>query len=183
MNSKTIEMKIESERLYIKPFKNEDFKNFVSLHKNGETAKLMGKGLISDEEIKKRFNNVLAHQEELGYSSWQVFEKKTNKFVGRCGLVKIGTLVQTDENHSDKIEIGYAFLPEFWGYGYCQEIVPLVLRYGFENFKLKTIFAKTAKENLKSYHLLTKKFHFKHCSNIRVEGRDSELFILTAEDI
>lgn len=54
MNSKTIEMKIESERLYIKPFKNEDFENFVSLHKNGETSKLMGKGLIFDEEMKNR---------------------------------------------------------------------------------------------------------------------------------
>jgi hypothetical protein len=54
MNSKTIEMKIESERLYIKPFKNEDFENFASLHKNGETAKLMGKELIFDEEMKNR---------------------------------------------------------------------------------------------------------------------------------
>ena len=121
---------------------------------------------------------VLKHQEELQFSAWAVFEKETNKFIGRCGLVKIGTLVATDENHSDKIEIGYAFLPEFWGKGYCQEIVPLFLKYGFETLKLEAIFAKTSKDNKKSHRLLTDKFHFTHYCDVKVEGRDSEMLVL-----
>jgi ribosomal-protein-alanine N-acetyltransferase len=175
-------MNIESKRLYIRPFSQENFKNFESLHKNNETAKLMGKGLISDQEIEKRFNNVLTHQEELGFSAWAVYEKNSDKFVGRCGLVKIGTLTKTDEDNSDKIEIGYAFLPEFWGKGYCQEIVPAVLEYGFKTIGLENIFAKTAKENIKSRHLLINKFHFKHHSGALVEGRESDIFILSAPD-
>lgn len=171
-------MFIESPRLYLRHFTRDDFKYFISLHKNDQTTKFMGKGLISDEEIQKRFENVLKHGEEFGFSAGAVFEKETDIFIGRCGLVKIGTIVPTEEDHSDKVEIGYAFLPESWGKGYCQEIVPLVLKYGFETLKLETIFAKTSKENKKSQHLITEKFHFKYYSDVMVEGRDSLLFSL-----
>jgi ribosomal-protein-alanine N-acetyltransferase len=171
-------MRIESPRLYARPFEIKDFPNFSALHKNSETAKLMGKGLIADEEIENRFARVLQHQDELGFSAWAVFEKHSDKFIGRCGLVKIGTLVATDEDHSDKIEIGYAFLPEFWGKGYCQEIVPIFLQHGFKERQLKEIFAKTSKDNKKSHRLLTEKFHFIHYRDILVEGRESEMFIL-----
>jgi [ribosomal protein S5]-alanine N-acetyltransferase len=171
-------MKLESERLFAKPFETSDFQDFVRLLKNKESSKLMGKGLISDLEIEARFKRILSHQKELEFSAWAVFEKKTKNFVGRCGLVKIGTLVETDEDHSDKIEIGYAFLPEFWGQGYCQEIVPLFLEYGFEALKLTEIFAKTAKDNNKSRHLLMQKFHFIPYCDVLVEGKESEIFIL-----
>jgi ribosomal-protein-alanine N-acetyltransferase len=171
-------MKIESQRLYARPFVMDDFAYFKKLHTNHETVKLMGKGLISEEEISERFARVLKSQEELGFSAWAIFERGSGEFVGRCGLVKIGTLVATQEDHSDKVEIGYAFLPDFWGCGYCQEIVPLFLEDGFKKLNLPEIFAKTAKENHKSRYLLTQKFSFTHHSDILVEGREAELFVL-----
>ena len=170
-------MQIESKRLYCRPFERADFENFYKLHKNNETSKLMGKGVISDEEIESRFNRNLKHQDGFGFSAWATFEKDTNKFVGRVGFVKIGTLVATDEDHSDKIEIGYAFLPEFWGHGYAQEIIPVFLNYGFNILKLEAIYAKTSKDNQKSQYLLRQKFHFEYVSDIMVENRVSELFI------
>lgn len=169
---------INSARLYARPFANADRNYFFLLHKNQSTIKFMGKGFLSDEEIDVRFEKNLDHQQQYGYSAWAVFEKESNKFVGRCGLAKIGTLVKTDQDHSDKIEIGYAFLPEFWGSGYCQEIVPLFLSCGFKDFNLKEIFAKTAKDNLKSQHLLIKKFGFEYYCDVSVEDRDSLMFCL-----
>lgn len=170
-------MKITSQRLYAKPFCAEDFLDFYKLHKNQETAKLMGKGVISDEEINIRFNRNLQHQKEFGFSAWAIFKKDTHEFIGRVGFVKIGTLVPTDEDHSNKIEIGYAFLPDFWGLGYVSEIVPIFLSYGFHILKLDKIYAKTSKDNQKSQYLLRQKFGFEYVSDIAVEGRMSELFV------
>jgi ribosomal-protein-alanine N-acetyltransferase len=41
--------------------------------------------------------------------------KKTKRFVGQCGI-----LVQTIEN-VERLEFGYAILPEFWNKGFVSE--------------------------------------------------------------
>ena len=46
----------------------------------------------------------------------------------------IGLLANHDHNHA---EIGYWIGVPFWGNGYCTEAVREVLKYGFDNLKLK----------------------------------------------
>ena len=55
-----------------------------------------------------------------------------------------------------KAEIGFELLPEHWGKGIMQEVVPAVIEYGFEILKLISIEAEVDPFNLKSIVILEK---------------------------
>lgn len=55
-----------------------------------------------------------------------------------------------------KAEIGFELLPEHWGLGIMQEVVPKIIDYGFEVLKLITIEAEVDPFNLKSIVILEK---------------------------
>lgn len=55
-----------------------------------------------------------------------------------------------------KAEIGFELLPEHWGKGIMQEVVPAVIKYGFEILKLISIEAEVDPFNLKSIVILEK---------------------------
>ena len=60
---------------------------------------------------------------------------------------------------AEKAEIGYELLREFRGQGIMNEVLPEVVRFGFEEMKLKWITAVTTEQNVPSVKLL-KKFGF-----------------------
>lgn len=84
--------------------------------------------------------------EKIGFCA--VIEKKSNRFVGWCGLWR---LPETQE-----IEIGYALFKEFWGRGYAVEASKSFIRYGFEELRLEKIVAVTSPENRNSRRVMEK---------------------------
>lgn len=72
----------------------------------------------------------------------------------------IGTIGYWNFNLSDEsAEIGYELLKEFRGQGIMSEVLPEVIRFGFEEMKLELITAITTEQNIGSVKLL-KKFGF-----------------------
>ena len=63
-----------------------------------------------------------------------------------CGLIKRDTLPDAD--------IGFAFLPEYWGQGYALEAAAAVLDHGNRQFGLERIVAITSPHNESSIRLL-----------------------------
>ena len=57
---------------------------------------------------------------------------------------------------TSKIDLGYRFKKNTWGYGYATEAVRDVLDYGFNQLNLKTIIAKAQVENLASMNIMQK---------------------------
>jgi ribosomal-protein-alanine N-acetyltransferase len=80
---------------------------------------------------------------------WVVTPKDRSKFLGSICLWKIS-------REEAKAEIGYELLSENHGKGIMQEVIPRVIRFGFEEMKLKTIEAELSPRNLKSVKLLEK---------------------------
>jgi RimJ/RimL family protein N-acetyltransferase len=68
--------------------------------------------------------------------------------IGMCGLIRRATLADAD--------IGFAFLPEFWGRGYAYEAARAVLDYGARALGLTRIVAIASQDNLASAKLLGK---------------------------
>jgi RimJ/RimL family protein N-acetyltransferase len=68
--------------------------------------------------------------------------------MGMCGLLKRDTLPDAD--------IGFAFLPEFWGRGYAYEAAAAVLEHGRTALALPRILAITTPTNDSSIRLLEK---------------------------
>jgi len=78
---------------------------------------------------------------------WVMELKGPESFIGTICLWNI-----SKENETG--EVGYTMLPAYHGKGYMNEALKSVIRYGFENMKLKTIDAYTHYENTPSTKLL-----------------------------
>ncbi|HET7656850.1 MAG TPA: GNAT family N-acetyltransferase [Bacillales bacterium] len=85
---------------------------------------------------------------KLGFGLYAVELKDSLTPIGICGLIKRDSL--------DDVDIGYAFLPSFWGQGYAYEAARAVVHYGRKQLKLDRIIAITTIDNLSSINLLEK---------------------------
>lgn len=138
---------IETEDLYITKFEKMDFRNFLSLHQDSNIMKFFDGGPKSLDQAKKRFNEVISHQEKYGFSYYNLFLKNTQEYIGQCGLFY---------NYDMSVNLCYALLEKFHKKGYAIEAIVAILKEGFEKLNFTQITAMSAPENLSSRHLLEK---------------------------
>jgi RimJ/RimL family protein N-acetyltransferase len=91
--------------------------------------------------------------------------------IGICGLLKRDTL--------EDVDVGFAFLPRYWGLGYAFEAARAVLEQGRERSGLKRIVAITSLDNEASIRLLGRLgFRFERVMRLTPEGDEVKLFAL-----
>ena len=150
-----IDVKLESDRLLIRPFQLGDEKAMYELNSNPLVQKYTGDTMIhSVEEAKTLLENVVFKDyQEHGYGRLAVIYKPDNKLIGFTGFKYL------PETNGDS-DLGYRFLPEYWGKGIATESSKMSLKYGFEDLKLEKIIGFTEIENGASTTVL-KKMGFK----------------------
>lgn len=77
-----------------------------------------------------------------------IIEKRTNKFIGWCGLWRL--------KETNELEIGYAINKKDWGKGFATEAARFFLQYAFERLKPDKIVAVAEPENLPSRRVMEK---------------------------
>ena len=147
-------VRIETERLVIRPF---NLKDAQALH-----------GIVSQQEVMKYLpEEGMSLEKVRGIVSWltECYEKNTpecilkftlavvmkedQKLMGWCGL---GPL----EFSPEEIEIFYGLSKDHWGRGIATEAAKAVLRYGFVAIKLDKIVAVTHPQNVASVRIIEK---------------------------
>lgn len=83
-----------------------------------------------------------------GFGFWAVTETGSGKTLGMCGLVKRDSLAEAD--------LGYAFLPEFFGQGFAFEACIGCVSAAANAFQLPRLMAIVNPENTASRRLLEK---------------------------
>lgn len=91
-------------------------------------------------------NGPLAMYARDGFGLYLVERLPDRAPMGMCGLIRRATLPEVD--------VGFAFLPEYWGRGYAREAAIAVLEYGQHAFGLLRVIAVTSPENERSIKLL-----------------------------
>ena len=119
----------ETERLKFRLLKSEDFDSWVSLFKADNVAEFLDLDpKLSESKLCKLWFDKVFHRYENGLGGMNVLiDKKTDRLIGQCGL-----LVQTIEN-TERLEVGYSILPEFWSQGFASESATKCKNYAFEN--------------------------------------------------
>ena len=84
----------------------------------------------------------------LGFGLYQVRLKVCDEPIGICGLLKREAL--------EDVDLGFAFLPKFWGNGYAREASAAVMSYGRNELGLARIVAIIARNNDASRRVLEK---------------------------
>lgn len=108
----------------------------------------------------------------LGFGLYLTELKEDGSPMGICGLIKRDFL--------DDVDIGFAFLPEYWGQGYAYEAASAVLAYGQGVLGLKRIVAITVPDNDRSARLL-EKLGLRFERRVRYPDDDQEVRLFAVE--
>ena len=90
----------------------------------------------------------LAMYEKHGFGLWHAALREGGAAVGMCGWLKRDILPDVD--------VGYAYLPEYWGRGLAFEAAEAVLRHGARKFGLGRVIGVVSEGNQGSIRVLEK---------------------------
>ena len=111
-------------------------------------AKLGG---VRDEEASLRYlERNLAHWAEHGFGLWVLRDRPSGTVIGRAVLRHLQV------EGSDEIEVGYGFMPDYWGRGLATEISLGCLQIAREQLGLESVVAITLPSNLASQRVMQK---------------------------
>lgn len=140
---------IETERLLLREITLNDKEVMLKLHGDPQVQKYTGDPLIdSIEQMEKVIKTRIKNYEKYGYGRWATFLKNELQFIGWAGLAYLPEFNETD--------LGYRFLPKYWGKGFATEASRAILTYGFEQLLLSRIIGISMKENKASINILEK---------------------------
>jgi ribosomal-protein-alanine N-acetyltransferase len=96
------------------------------------------------------FDMNVKHWADHGFGMWMLRDAETSAVIGRAILRHL------DVEGVDEVEVGYGFMPEYWGRGLATEIAGACIRIGFDQLRLPSLVAITTPANLASQHVMTK---------------------------
>ena len=111
----------------------------------------------------------MAMQSLRGHSIWLVALKESGESIGMSGLIKRDTL--------DDVDLGYAFLPPYFGKGYAHEAALAVLEHARTRVGLERVVAITSPGNTASNLLLEKLgMHFEKVVYLNADDPGTRLY-------
>jgi len=141
---------LETERLALRRLSAGDAAFIIELLNQPSFIKNIGdRGVRTNEDAVRYIQNgPVASYERFGFGLYLVELKDTAIPIGICGLLKRETLQDVD--------VGFAFLPQFWSRGYAVESASAVLKHGRNVLGIGRVVAITAPENHGSIKVLEK---------------------------
>ena len=155
---------LQTERLILRRWTEADAESLYEYAKDPEVGPIAGwpphKSVDESLEI---IRNVFT-----GEQCYAICEKENGKAIGAIELKLKGHTDMTDRD--DECELGYWLGKPFWGRGYMPEAVRELLRFGFEELKMTTIWCGYYDGNLKSKRVQEKVgFVYHHtCNEVEV---------------
>lgn len=147
---------IETERLILREMLPTDVDGMFELDSDPLVHKYLGnKPIKTKEEAMKAIEFLRKQYSERDIARWAAIEKKSGDFIGWSGL----KLNMEGEGFNGKVnfyDIGYRFIPRYWGKGYATESAQAGLKYGFETMGLDVIVGAAEQGNIGSNKVLEK---------------------------
>lgn len=136
----------ETERLKFRLLEKEDFDTWKVIFDIRNVSKYLDLDptLTTDEMCEFWFNKAFKRYKDGAGGMNVLIDKKSNQLIGQCGL-----LVQTIEQ-TQRLEIGYSILPNFWNRGYATEAAQKCKDHAFENNLSNSLISMVHFENISS---------------------------------
>ena len=141
---------IETDRLILRKLSTDDAGFILDLLNQPSFIHFIGdRGVRTLEDASRYiFKGAVASYERFGFGLYLTLLKESEVPIGICGLVKRETLKDVD--------IGFAFLPQYWSKGYAFESASAVLGYARNTLGIKRIVGITTPDNHGSIRVLEK---------------------------
>lgn len=146
-------MKLETERLTLRLWQEEDLYPFVELSNDpGFNNFSTGRYENMTEEKARAFIRENSQQfSKRGLGRFGVFLKEHATPIGICGLFEM-----SEDPFKGQIAIGYRLAGAQWGKGFARESAAEMLRYGLEKLKFNEIMALIDPQNSRSVRVAEK---------------------------
>lgn len=116
---------VETERLTLRPFREEDVLELFNLSQDPEVMRYIGdRRLPTLQETWRAVAGWLGHWDLRGFGQWAIQERGTGRFIGRAGIINPAEWPGP--------EVGYVLGKEWWGHGYATEAARAAMDWGFE---------------------------------------------------
>lgn len=162
---------LETERLVLRRLTLDDAEFILSLLNEPSFLQYIGDKKVRNTAGARQYllNGPIASYEQNGFGLYLVELKEPQTPTGMCGLLKREELADVD--------IGFAFVPDFWGQGFASEAAKAVMNYARQTLKLKRIVAITNPDNESSIKLLERLgFSFERILKLAKDGEEVKLF-------
>jgi RimJ/RimL family protein N-acetyltransferase len=150
MDSKATGARIETERLLLRWLTFDDIEAFNELGSNPQVIRYLGNRPFASLDVAKETLSAapLNDYATYGYGRFACVWKQTGQVVGLCGPKFLPDLGDVD--------LGYRFLPSFWGKGLATEAALASTTYARRELGLQRLVGWVHPENLASARVLTK---------------------------
>jgi ribosomal-protein-alanine N-acetyltransferase len=138
---------VETERLFVRQWVPDDWKRFRPLGTDPRVLEFLNAEPWSDERIQRFINKGIEVAKTRGWILWPVIHREYALLIGFCGF--------SDEFPPD-VEIGWRFLPEYWGKGLATEAARAVMQYGFDRFGFRRLVCVPQAGNWRSIRVAEK---------------------------
>ena len=136
-------MKLESDRLILRWFREEDLSDLCRMTADPEVMKFLGDGTPQDEmNTWRQMATYMGHWYYRGFGIWAVEEKSSGRVVGRIGFMHpVGW---------PDFELGWTLSRDCWGKGYATEGAARALEHAFTDMNRDHVISLIAPDNVAS---------------------------------
>jgi RimJ/RimL family protein N-acetyltransferase len=161
---------LTTQRLNLQPFTLDDAPFILALLNEPSFLQFIGDRRVRTLEAARHYlrQGPIASYQKNGFGLYLTTLKENGAAIGMCGLIKREGLADVD--------IGYAFLPAYWGQGYATEAAAGVLAYGKTVIGLNRIVAITAVANDSSIKVL-QRIGLRFERLLTLPGEDEEIML------
>lgn len=163
---------LETDRLTLRHLKVEDASFILNLLNEPSFLRFIGdKGVRTLDDARNYIlTGPMSSYERNGFGLYLVLLKEGLVSIGICGLIKREALPDVD--------IGFAFMPQFWSKGYAFESASAVMAYARDPLGLQQIVAITDVDNDASARVLEKLgMRFDKLIRLADGNQDVKLFV------
>ena len=139
-------MRLETERLIIRPWQESDRPVFHRLNREDEIMEFFPFRRTPEQAdvVMDKLNSMIA---EYGFGFTALERKEEGDCIGFCGLSRTDLEPFFPEG---SVEIGWRLLPETWGKGYVSESARRLLAFALEELKLAEVVSFAVHNNHRS---------------------------------
>jgi [ribosomal protein S5]-alanine N-acetyltransferase len=174
---------IETKRLILREFKNEDFYCVHKYASDPDVITYLPWGPNSEVDTKIYLDKVISYQLKNPRNDYDIAVelKESSLIIGACGI-------HISNSATREGWIGYCFNKEYWRNGYAIEAAKAIVEFGFKNLNLHRIYATCDPNNIGSYKVLEKigmkrEGHLREHKLQRGKWRDSFLYSILEYEI
>jgi len=142
---------IETERLLLREWREEDIPYFAAINQDPRVMEFLLKPL-TDVETKALVERFRRHHEEHGFCLFACILKENSECIGFLGL----NVPPFTASFTPCVEIAWRLASKAWGKGYATEGAKAVLESAFNTWNLKEVVAFTVPMNKRSIRVMEK---------------------------